>query len=378
MKKIAVIYHCFPHYRKAIVEELARSKKNNYIFIGSAVPVTESIKNMEFSPNIKLYDAPCKKIGPFLFQKKIHQYIKDNNVDEVILLGNAWYLSYWALCFRFILQKKTIWMWTHGWINSKENWLKKQYRNMFYRLADGLLLYGKRAKELGIIDGFKASELHVIGNSLDFVGMSEIFDSVRCLDRRQLKQDMGLPEEKPIIVCSARLTSLCRFDMLIQAVAKINTDTKDIVVVLIGDGPEKEVLENLASNLEVDVRFVGACYDEEQLARYYHLSDMSVSPGKVGLTAMHSMTYGTPVISHNNQDKQMPEVDAIIPGVTGSLFEFDNIQSLTDEIMEWLDCKSDSHSTVIDQCREVINLSFSPKAQVKLIEAAITEFREAR
>jgi glycosyltransferase involved in cell wall biosynthesis len=370
MKKIAVIYHCFPHYRKAIVEALSNSKEYDYIFIGSAEPVMSSIKNMLFPEAIKLYDAPCKKIGPFLFQHNLNKHLKDNNVAGVILLGNAWYLSYWALCFTLILHKKPVLMWTHGWINKHENWFKKQYRNLFYKLADGLLLYGQRAKELGVKNGFIENNLHVIGNSLDFVGMSEIFKKVRLIDRSKLKLDMGLPVDKSIIVCSARLTPLCRFDLLIKAVAKINT--KDFVVVLIGEGTERDKLQNLAKQLDVDVRFIGACYDEEIIARYYHSADMSVSPGKVGLTAIHSMTYGTPVISHNNLDKQGPEVEAILPGITGELFEYDDIQSLADEIVKWIHCKDDKPE-IIDECRELISSHFSPAAQIKFIEMAITQ-----
>ena len=156
--------------------------------------------------------------------------------------------------------------------------------------------------------------------------------------------------------------------MLIKAVEK--TKIKDIVIVLIGEGPEREKLESLAEKHGVDARFVGACYDEELLARYYHLSDVSVSPGKVGLTAMHSMTYGTPIISHNDLDKQMPEVESIIPGITGGLFEYDNIYSLADEIVKWINCKAD-RPEVINLCRNVISSNFSPAAQVKFIESAI-------
>ena len=44
--------------------------------------------------------------------------------------------------------------------------------------------------------------------------------------------------------------------------------------------------------------------------------DITVSPDKVGLTAIHSMAYGRPVITHDNMDRQGPEVEAVIPGRT--------------------------------------------------------------
>ena len=42
-----------------------------------------------------------------------------------------------------------------------------------------------------------------------------------------------------------------------------------------------------------------------------------VSPGNVGLTAIHSLSYGTPVLTHNNFNNQMPEVESIQPGFNG-------------------------------------------------------------
>ena len=42
------------------------------------------------------------------------------------------------------------------------------------------------------------------------------------------------------------------------------------------------------------------------------MSDLTVSPGNIGLTAIHSLSYGTPVCSHSNFNNQMPESEAII------------------------------------------------------------------
>ncbi len=62
----------------------------------------------------------------------------------------------------------------------------------------------------------------------------------------------------------------------------------------------------------------GACYDEEIIGELIFNAQLCVSPGNVGLTAMHSLVYGTPVITHNNFSNQSPEFEAIIDGKTGS------------------------------------------------------------
>ena len=77
-------------------------------------------------------------------------------------------------------------------------------------------------------------------------------------------------------------------------------------MVIIGDGQEREKLEKLSRQLDVKTWFYGACYDDVQTAQLIYDADICVSPGNVGLTAMHVMSFGTPVITHSNFVNQMP------------------------------------------------------------------------
>ena len=45
-----------------------------------------------------------------------------------------------------------------------------------------------------------------------------------------------------------------------------------------------------------------------------------VSPGNTGLNAVHALSYGTPVATHNNFNKQMPEAAVVEDQITGFLF----------------------------------------------------------
>ena len=60
-----------------------------------------------------------------------------------------------------------------------------------------------------------------------------------------------------------------------------------------------------------------------------------MSIGNIGLTAIHSLSFGTPVASHDNFENQMPEVEAIIDGENGFLFEENNSNDLIDKIEQW-------------------------------------------
>jgi hypothetical protein len=97
---------------------------------------------------------------------------------------------------------------------------------------------------------------------------------------------------------------------------------------------------------------------------------LTCSPGKIGLTAIHSLSYGTPAITHSDMNEQMPEVEAIVDGVTGLLFEHNNAVDLAEKIGQWIDTKAD-RASVRRTCYDVIDSKWNPRRQQILIETAL-------
>ncbi len=368
-KNILVIYNCYPHYRNAIVKTLNSSQNFNFTFAGSNKPHDNSIKLMQFEKNIIFLDANLHSFGPIQYQSGLFPTVARKNYDCVIVLGNPYIISYWVYASILRIRGIPVLFWTHGWINSHENKFKRKIRNLFYRLGNGLLLYGNRAKKIGVSYGFDENRLFVINNSLDFSHMTNTFELAKKTDKVCLKKELGIAESSKIIICSARLIKLCRFDLLIDAASILISRGDTLHLLLIGDGPCREDLQKQAGKLSVPIKFTGACYDELVIAKYYYISDVAVSPGKVGLTAIHSMTYETPVISHNNLDNQMPEVETIIEGKTGSLFEEGDANSLANAIEKIL--SNNTHTDFAYECKNRIKRYFSPDYQLQVIESAI-------
>jgi len=218
----------------------------------------------------------------------------------------------------------------------------------------------------------------VIYNSLNHPDMQQIFAQVRDVPRVELKRKYGIAAQSPVLVCLARLIPWCRFDLLIEAVALLDGEIENnCTILLIGDGPEREPLEVLANKLGVKLELPGSCYDEMTLAEYYHMSDVCVSPGKIGLTAIHSLSYGTPVITHNDHMNQGPEFEAIQPGVCGDFFNSGDKVDLAKKIKNWLG-KKDSAEDVIDNCIDSITQNFTPIAQREAIDQFIDELLPAQ
>jgi glycosyltransferase involved in cell wall biosynthesis len=366
--RVAVIYDGFPHYRKGVIEELAASDRYEYFFFGDPTYREPSIKAYEFAPGINVVRTRSFSLGPLYVQRRILGAILHNHISHCIFLGNPWFVSYWVLVPALRLLGRKVYFWSHGWIGAREPPVRTWVKHAYFRMADALLLYGERARRVGVAHGFRADRMHVIGNSLDYRTHKRVFDGLRVTSPLEIRRQLELPADRKIIVCTARVTLGCRFDLLFQAAATLRHLGREVFVLIVGDGPERESLSTLATSLGVAHRFLPACYDEAQLARLYKAADLTVSPGKVGLTAIHSMAYGTPVITHGNPDHQMPEHEAVVPGVTGDFFAENSSDDLARAIAHWFD----SHPTKPEQaCIERVEASFTPMFQRVMIEEAL-------
>ena len=98
---------------------------------------------------------------------------------------------------------------------------------------------------------------------------------------------------------------------------------------------------------------------------------LCVSPGNIGLTAIHSLTYGTPAITHNNFSNQMPEFEAIQDGFTGSFFEENDINSLKLSIQKWLSKHPIKNDELIKNCYSIIDRYYNPQYQIKLLKSIL-------
>jgi glycosyltransferase involved in cell wall biosynthesis len=365
---VAVIYDGFPHYRKGIIEELASSDRHDYYFFGDATYRAASIKGYDFKPGIKFIPTRSISLGPIYIQTNILHGLLRNKISHCIFLGNPWFVSYWILVPILRLLGKRVYFWSHGWIAQQEPMIRRAIKHQFFRLPNALLLYGPRSKRIGISHGFPAERMHVINNSLDYALQKALFEGLKGLSQAALRNELRLPIECKVIICTARVTQKCRFDLLLHAAKKLQSASRGVFVVIVGDGPEKHALANLAASLGLAHKFWGACYDEATIAKLYKASDLTVSPGKVGLTALHSMAYGTPVLTHDNLDHQMPEYAAIVPGVTGDFFAENSSDDLARAILKWFD----DHAVKPErECIERIEVEFTPAFQRRVIESAL-------
>lgn len=379
MKKTAIVYHYLAHYRLAVFQELMKSKQIEYHLISDIV-TTDGIKGID----PELAKIPVEMGGlrwhfvdnkwykhTFLWQKGLFKELYKGSYDEVLFLGNIYYISTWFSIAYLKLKNKKIYFWTHG-VTSNEVGLKWQLRKFFYSCADKVLLYGNNAKKVMVKNGFSEQQLEVVFNSLNYDTQikfrNKINQTVILKTKKQLFKDPSLPN----LVFVGRLTAQKKLDMVINALNILESKNIQLNLLFVGDGSAKNILQKMATEIGLNEKivFYGSCYDEEKLSQLIGSSDICVSPGEVGLTAMTALGYGTPVISHDNFNHQMPEYEAIVPGKNGDLFKHNSTEDLADKIASWLTRTTDlEREQIQNQCFKIIDEKYNPKNQAKIITA---------
>lgn len=369
MLKVAIVYHMWPHYRKAVMEELDRSERMEYLFVGSGEQF-HGIVHVDPTAVKRFRRISFTVVKQILWQPGAIKIAATERLDALIFLGNPNFLSTWVAAWIARHRGISVLFWEHGW-RRRESTIKSKLRLLFFRLADRVLVYAPRAKKLGAASGYPEDRIDVVYNSLDYPASDRLYNLISQGVLNDVDPDSFFSEKGlPIIICTARLIEACRFDLLFEAVDILRGQGKRCNVMLVGDGPMAQPLKYLAAERSLPIHFFGACYDERVLSQLLYRSTVTVSPGKVGLTAMHSLMYGTPVITHDNDDDQMPEVEAIREGITGGRFRQNDPKSLAGVISTWLDPQV-GRALVRSRCREEIAARWTPTVQAEIIERAI-------
>jgi len=374
--KVGIFYHWFAHYRRPIIREMTTQLSPEFDFIAddkSLEPAMEVMTTDDFTELFE-HNHDCRfhkirnlNLAGFIWQTGAIRRVMSGEYDLVVFLGEFRILSTWLAVLVARLRNIRVYYWSHG-VYGNESWLTLKIRLLFYKLADGMFLYGNYSRRLLIDRGFSPDHLHVVFNSLDHRRQVELRQEISN-ERIESIRRLLFPAtySDPLLIFVGRITLTKKLDQLMVAFEQLNKQSS-VNLLIVGDGPALPTLKQIAIDTKVDdrIQFVGSCHEELVLAEYLTAADICVSPGNVGLLAMHSLVYGTPVITHNDKKLQMPEFEAIIDGKTGGFFEIDDTTSLVNTLTHWLTRVRTGRDRLRSDCHSVIDRFYNPSYQCEV------------
>lgn len=366
--KICCLFNIAPRYRAGIYRRMDDDPTVEYDFLaGEESTGGIALLDMRELKGFRGYLRNIyRKSGKLVWQRRAIRKAFSRRYDAYILTGNPGIRSNWIIALVARLLGRPVYLWTHG-LYGDERGLKLWKNLAYFRLAGRLLLYGNRARRLLFDRGFPDERMSVIYNSLDYDRHRLLRERIG--DRGFIRNYFG--NELPLLSFVGRLTEVKRLDLLLDAMARLDRTGAPCNLVLVGDGPQRDALIAQAEALGLTDRvwFYGESYDEHLIGTFLYHSAACVSPGNVGLTAIHALTFGTPVVTHGMAERQMPEFEAIQPGVTGCLFEAGDASSLAEAIRPWLAATDAERVATREACHAVIDKNFNPGRQMELLQS---------
>jgi glycosyltransferase involved in cell wall biosynthesis len=256
--------------------------------------------------------------------------------DVLIVNGNLRILSNFSLMIHARRKRIGIVWWGHGSSKHPKR-LMEALRWQIMRWVDAILLYTNAEVHNYIERGFPRHKLFATNNTIDLQPIDEAISywtSKRLADFRSVHL-----LNKPFVVYCGRLKPDSRVDLALRAITKLWQQGKGCEMAIIGDGAIRNDLESLAATLGISnkLRWLGAIYDQRELAPWFLCADAFVYPGPIGLSLIHSMAYGLPVITHGNRQNHGPEIAALRDGENGLLFREGDVDSLAVALNSLLD-----------------------------------------
>jgi len=152
------------------------------------------------------------------------------------------------------------------------------------------------------------------------------------------------PHDEKILIHASNFRKIKRVGDVIQIFANVHQQMPSKLL-LVGDGPERRFMEDLARKLQVqdNVRFLGK---QEQIEEILLVSDLFLLPSEYesfGLAAMEAMAASVPVISSNAGG--LPEIN--IHGKTGYMAPIGDVKMMSDFAVRLL-----SDDTLLQQFRK--------------------------
>ena len=369
---------CIPHYRRRLYETLGADPRFRFLVL--ADPVADvSYLSLSEAPSRCEFKAAAQYLIRLPFGRSLSwqpaavKAVLRYRPDVVIAQGSPYELTAWILTVVGRIYGIPVLLWTHG-LQGEESGVKWMVRAWLFRLSRGLLLYGDYAKQLLILKGIAADRLHVIYNSLDDAEQSAVSERMTSEDCNRFRRSLGIDAQERLICFTGRLQPVKRLPWLLHALHRVAQQGRNVHLVLVGDGSERPVLESLTQELRLTgfVHFLGATYDESRLGLVLSASDLAVVPSGAGLSVMHALAYGTPVLLHDKVEEHFPEWEAVKEGETGWFYRYDDLADCAEKIIDAL-FPSPQKPAMAAACRAMIGDRYNTVTHAGLFVEAIAK-----
>ena len=297
------------------------------------IPLLEGY-NYKFLPNLspKPSSSFFGQINPSII-KELHK----NRYDVILVHGYASFSNWFAFLGAWVTRTPILLRGESHLLKHRSLWKRTVKRIglvSFFKGVSAFLPIGSLNKAYYRHYGVPGTKMFLAPYAVDndfFSGKYHVLYQ----KREQLKEDLGVDRELPVILYASKMMPRKRAMDLLKAYEKIQ-DRIDATLVFVGDGIERLILEAYAQDHNLkNVHFVGF-KNQTELPDYFVIADVFILPSTDepwGLIINEAMNFGLPIIT---TDKVGAAPDLVKHGENGFIYPVGDIDKLADYLLKLL------------------------------------------
>lgn len=355
-----------------LISNLSKEKYNITIITTEPCPY---ICRQKFEKYAEIFD-----LTSFLHREHwatfIHYIIKTRDV-KLVMNSNSYYGYYvipW-LKYQFPEVIFTDYLHAVNW-----NWRNGEYpkdSTAISRLLDKTFVTSNQVKDVMLREmGRKLDNTEVVYIGVDDQKFKE--NNPEIVYSKDLLENKEKYNNKKIILFCSRISREKRPILMVRILEELNKKRNDIVLFVVGDGPELEEMKQKTKqlNLQENVIFFGMQNDVRQ---FYKIADVlvvcSIREG-ITLTTYESLAMSTPVVSadvggqkeliKDSCGRIVQNIQKIEDGENVKEYDIEEIRNYANAIIEIID--NTQYNEMKENCRRMVEEKFSIHKMVKKME----------
>jgi glycosyltransferase involved in cell wall biosynthesis len=280
--RVVIQQPALPKYRIPVFQELARRPGIQLKVVYGTQPGLTNVEPVGFE-GVNIRARTGSLLGGIAWHSPQWSLATPSEADVLILSWNVRVASLMPALLRAKKRGVPTILWGHGYSKDPSPW-RDWMRESATRLSTALIFYNYTAAKVHVQAMDDQERVFVALNSLDQGPIQAARESWlnRPADLQAFRKEHGL--DGPVILFVSRLDPHNSLSLLLKAMPKLTQVNPATKIVIVGKGEDEAYLKSLTRELGIvdKVRFVGAIYDEVQLAPWFLNADVLCYPQNIG------------------------------------------------------------------------------------------------
>jgi len=376
MFRVTILQQILPVYRVPFFEALAQTGQMElHLFYDDEFMGHQSHGDgsLVFT---RVGKAPIKKLISRFYWQNHPQILGGLKAGDILVVsGSPWFLSNYYLIWKARRKGIGVVWWGQGFSTTTTR-TRLILKRILMKMAHTWILYTSEETARFKQFGFDPHRLFAAENTMDTQAIRDVANQWDSGRLAQFKEREGISNRSCLLFCS-RLIPKTKLHLLMDILPDLIKQHPSTLLLIIGDGPLKQELQKRAEEdgTQDAIRFLGAIHAEDQLAPWFLSSEAFVYPGAVGLSILHGLSYGLPMVLHGTRSEHGPEFAAFQDGVNGFSFKEDQAPDFLEKILSILKDPA-LRDRLSDGALETVEKRFNMKIMVGNFMKAFQKTRE--